>query len=483
MHPGGLLRAFALCVPIYGGLFAVAKGAGEKALRLISDLRRAGCLLVKPQKVCLLTPVGLAVFLLGTIRRRRLEGYLGRLGICTATGDVSKYYHRLRMPSAWSYLFAMPSVKLGSVRSWPRDLLIVWGANASCKPQDLLQIPLLDERVDPATLPDSTIVYPFPATLPMGLPDSVLIGQAGHEEGVVTPALDCLFRDGDQLGRSLRDDEVVGACIVDDLNLVVVFGEGAQAQAAAAVNNVLRSADALCDEAGLPSQVSKAKWASQLGRKVAGVLVEAQRLQLQMPEQRLQDLVTVTYSLCCACFVKIRLLDKIVSMWTWYALLRRRALSIFHEAYAWVRTYRDSGYEFAALSASVASELLCMAALAPLWVCKLDANTSLEVFAYDASLWGGGVVSCVLPSDIVVRQLEKAEIKGSCHILESAHGITEALSLDSNMFDFGCFRMMRMNLWWRHMTPTCKTLSILRHGAQILCTAGPVLPTSTCSSV
>jgi len=170
MRAGGLLAAFAIMVPVCGGVFAVAK-ASETTLRIISDLRRAGSLLVKPHKVKLLTPVVLAIFLRGAIRRRRLAGCSSRLGIVTAKRDVSKYYHRLRMPFLWSYLFALPRVKLGAVRSWLKGLPLLRGAGPSEDVQGFWKDARLSEVVDPKEMPDSTVVYPLPSTLPMGLPD------------------------------------------------------------------------------------------------------------------------------------------------------------------------------------------------------------------------------------------------------------------------------------------------------------------------
>jgi hypothetical protein len=141
MHTGGLLGAFSLAVPVFGGVFAVAKSAGDKALRLISDFRRAALVLAKPRKVRILSPVGLAVFLRGAIRRRRLEGYNDALGIVTAKRDVSKYYHRLRMPRPWSFLFALPPIRLGLVRGWMRGLALLRGATSKVKPREFWNDP------------------------------------------------------------------------------------------------------------------------------------------------------------------------------------------------------------------------------------------------------------------------------------------------------------------------------------------------------
>ena len=121
-------------------------------------------------------------------------------------------------------------------------------------------------RSSSVSLVTTTTHHPLPATLPMGLPDNVLIGQAVHE-AVVTPALDCLFREGQQLRRALEDEEVVGACIVDDLNLFAIFCEGSQPHAAAA-SRTSCVRPTLCEKAGPPSKVSKAEWPRKVREKL-----------------------------------------------------------------------------------------------------------------------------------------------------------------------------------------------------------------------
>ena len=301
MAASGMLLGFALFVPLVGGVFAVLKAGADSGLRLISDLRRAGAVLQAPRKARLLTPVGLAVFLRGAIRRRRLLGSEVKLLVLTAKRDVSSYYHRLALPRPWSRLFALPGIRVRAVRKWAARLPCFGRLGPVDDPASLRRVWAAGEAADRLSmeaLPDSAIVYPLPATLPMGLPDSVLIGQEVHEE-IVAPSLDYLFREHDQVGRSLGDTEVAGAAIVDDLNAFVICDAGREREGLRALDGAMAKADELCVAAGLPSKASKAEGASRTNRKVAGVEVDGNDLQLEIPDQKLQDFVVVTYAICC----------------------------------------------------------------------------------------------------------------------------------------------------------------------------------------
>ena len=79
---------------------------------------------------------------------------------------------------------------------------------------EALQHDLDDQELDATTFPDDTEVFPLPQTLPMGLPDSVALGQRLHEH-LVEPSFDWFFRDGDVPGRALTDLETVATVVVE----------------------------------------------------------------------------------------------------------------------------------------------------------------------------------------------------------------------------------------------------------------------------
>ena len=120
---------------------------------------------------------------------------------------------------------------------------------------------------------DNTVVYPLPVSLPMGLPDSVLIGQSVHEH-VAEPAVDLLFGEGDLPRRHLLDTEVAASIIVDDLNAFVITDEERVPVAAASLDAAMDQADTRSASAGLPAKASKTEFAASTGRKVAGVNVD-----------------------------------------------------------------------------------------------------------------------------------------------------------------------------------------------------------------
>lgn len=417
-----MLSGFATSVPVVNGLFAVVKQVGEPALRLISDLRRAGRLLLPPPRVRLVTPAGLGAFLRGAVRRRRFAGLRGRLQVLTAKRDVSNYYHRLRLPAKWSRLLALPGVPLGRVRGLLAKLPL-WGASGPIDTRDAMEAALRaephEDLLDAGALPDDTEVYPLPQTLPMGLPDSVALGQHLHEH-LVEPSFDCFFREGDVPGRPLANDEVAATVVVDDLNAFVVTEPSSIASSAAALNAALDRADSVCTAAGLPAKASKTEHAASCGRKVAGVHVNGDELKLEIPEERLRDLIVTSYAVCAAGAAHFVVVEKLICMWTWYALLRRPALSVFWECYAWldkVRRGPPQGLRPIRLPRGVISEVLVMASLGPLLAMALDGVPSTDAYAFDASHWGAGVVRTELPAAAILSEMENAEMKGARTVL------------------------------------------------------------------
>ena len=117
------------------------------------------------------------------------------------------------------------------------------------------------------------------------------------------------------------------------------------------------------------------------------------------PRCRRAALAALTVALCSLGVTTVELLQRIVGLWVDVLLYRRSAFAVLRAAYGFMQRYCDvAPSRVRTLTGPVCTELLGVAALAPLLDAPLRASVHSRIKVSDASPSGVGVISCDLPN-------------------------------------------------------------------------------------
>lgn len=344
MDAAGMIAWSTVEPDVINGLFAVTKPDGSQ--RLIVDARRANQVFVDPPPVSLPTPDLLA----------SLEA--AAPFVCAKT-DRSDYYHSLLMPASFWPKFGLPAVAPEAVGLAAR-------------------------------FPGHRRVWPMIKTLPMGFSHAVAIGQRVHVEFIRqrVPALP--VRDLISLQADLRLDRLRFSIYIDDLT---VFGLHAEP-----VNEALDQYIQASEDEGFQFRRSKTQRAAYTGVEVTGLAINGIQGTIGVAPAKLVSLCQQTLALARAPLVSEPELSTLLGRWTWAALVRRPALSVFGSVYKWTTA---NNRRAAPLWPSARLELAIMCALAPLLCADLSSSWFDKTIAVDASSTGQGVVAAPLSPGLV----------------------------------------------------------------------------------
>ena len=113
-------------------------------------------------------------------------------------------------------------------------------------------------------------------------------------------------------------------------------------------------------------------------------------------------------ALCCLGVATVELLQRLVGLWVDVLLYRRAGFAVLRATYAFIQRYKDdTPSRVRTLTLPICTELLGVAALAPLLDAPLRARVHRRIKTSDASPSGVGVVACDLP--------QKAATELWCH--------------------------------------------------------------------
>ena len=355
MHHGGMLSytTTPMCV---NGLFGVAKDGDS--IRLIIDCRPVNALLVPSPHVALPTPDLITKFHVPLDQP-----------LFAAKVDLSDYYHRIKMPSAWHRYFALPPVQAGDIGS---DI----GYSSD------------------------TIVYPCITTLPMGFSHAVYLAQAAHEHLIDTrvPLLSSrdrvrppssssssLLDSGQPSSADYLIDRTRHSVYIDDLN---IYGIDRDAMSAAQQQYCT-----VMTAAGLPPKPSKVVAPTSSGLECLGVMVNGDTGEVGVSVTKLHKLRSDTLSLLRQGTATGDDIARIVGRWTWCFLVRRPSLAIFSAVYRFAMITRHRRH---VLWPSVKRELHTAAMLAPLLYASIKVPFMPRIIASDASEVAQGVVAATI---------------------------------------------------------------------------------------
>lgn len=326
------------------GLFAVPKS--DELQRLIADLRRSNSVFKKPEKSQLAGPDHVV----------NVQAPPGKT-LTQATRDIRDYYHRIGLPK-WMWPFM----------AWPQV--------------DAAKIPWA------AACGFAGMMFPCLIVLPMGFSHSVRIAQLIHERVVHhfvgVPREDQILASNDL---RLREGRVLYNLYIDDSYWVSLSDPNSQRKLRNFVEKYQRELARL----GLDDKPSK-RWGPETGTRCVslGMTIDGATRSYGMSAQKLEELKAETRTLMAAPTVSGRALARVVGKWNWAFLVRRPGMCTLAACYLYISALGDRADK---LWNTVQQELRVAVQIAPLLQTQLDLPMSAEVFASDASTWGGGVVA------------------------------------------------------------------------------------------
>ncbi len=348
-----LLYETPVCV---NGLFAVAKDATTD--RLIFDGRRANLYFVPPPSPELLSPSDLAELIIEPGRP-----------VYVSKSDVSNMYNLLRVPEWMITFLALPPIRLSSLGKGGKSL-----------------------------------VWPAFVSLPMGHSHAVYIAHSLHQH-VVRCSLPLPIRQ--LVSPNTRWSESTSAFFsyIDDHGFITASAEEACLY--------LHQSVAALDSVGLhhhpkkiflPTHGFKETEVLGIGISVTGrVFPERSRLKRLM-EWTNHVLETETATLST--------LQRIIGSWIWFLLLKRPFLAALENVFAFTTDAADQNIRERTITAPVAAEFRRLIHLAPLLDVDLATPFADIVFATDASMTGGAVVSTPVSVKDQMMLLRYSQRKG-----------------------------------------------------------------------
>jgi hypothetical protein len=121
-------------------------------------------------------------------------------------------------------------------------------------------------------------------------------------------------------------------------------------------------------------------------------------------------LVESTLEVCARRFVNVDWIETITSLWTWFALIIRCALSTLDVTYKFIVKHR--GGERTELWLGVKEELMTLVALRPLFFADLGRPWCPQALMTDASFWGGGALETTATTEELRTEARLTAPKG-----------------------------------------------------------------------
>lgn len=339
LHRVGIV-AFSTHPRCINGAFGVPK---KDKQRLIIAAQRGNLYFKRPPSVQLPNASHLSRLVVPARRR-----------IYAAKGDLSNFFHNLRLPEwMWGY-FGLPALTIEELASIGFHSVV----------------PL----------------HPVLCTLPMGFSHSVYLAQAVHEHLLQLEGIDLrcsLVNVTDPMALLLFS--FVLAVYIDDLVVLALECEAA--------NACLRRALTAYARNGLPVAWEKVNWASERAenlrkQEMLGMALDGVDAVLAASPEKLKSVLTDTVRVLCVGFVTGHDLRRLVGSWLWLLLLRRPLLSLLDQVYRFIAIAKTERFQ---LWPSVRSELLALCALSPFLCCSLRDGFYTELLATDASLAKGAL--------------------------------------------------------------------------------------------
>ena len=232
------------------------------------------------------------------------------------------------------------------------------------------------------------------ATMAMGDLNATIFAQEGHvallrEHGGLEPAELVTYR-----GTFPAGDVAEGVMIDDHAVVAQVPATRGWRKAAAARRATLlhESGRAAYRSIGVPDVDDKRR-EGQLTATIWGCEIQGRRGRAGAPRARRAALSALTVELCRVGATTVALLTQIVGLWVDVLLYRRAAFATLRNTYAMLARYKEDVRPIVrTIPGPVVSELLGLAALAPLLDTSLRAPVCPEVKVSDASPYGGASV-------------------------------------------------------------------------------------------
>ena len=250
--------------------------------------------------------------------------------------------------------------------------------------------------LDGVTLTPNSSITPVNLTWSMGISWSSMIAQSTMVRAVCNSGYDreSFLTEEHSLPRDPRDAVAVAT---DDVGILLVGSQTTGPGLSAA--RARRVAASMADM-GIQEKSQKRLEGVDHGTLLGIQLSQGNRL--QVPAQKMVDLILALTDLCCQPAVTPADLHSLQASCQWYCLLHRSLLSCFNHVYDFVRS--EPLNHAVPVPACVLDELLLAFALAPLWAVDLRAPWLERLVASDASQsFGFGVCAAPCPADVVRR--------------------------------------------------------------------------------
>jgi hypothetical protein len=223
-------------------------------------------------------------------------------------------------------------------------------------------------------------------TMPMGWSHAIFIAQAVHETVLLSVGLD--------LQRSLVCRRLGLYSPILSYALFMIYIDdfvvlSLQADEANAILYMALRAYALAKLPVSPAKVEFATYDRLRTQLALGLLIDGVSASVSASPAKLVPLIASTLSLLSLHEVDGSWVEQIVGSWTWFMLLRRPLLSLFHSVYRFIAVARGKRYQ---LWPSVRVELSLVLALCPFMTTSLRSLPISSLLATDASLTAGAVV-------------------------------------------------------------------------------------------
>ena len=205
------------------------------------------------------------------------------------------------------------------------------------------------------------------------------------------------------------DTDVASGVMIDDLIIVAKAQQGNEASPACRkAAELFEAALATYAKAGVPDVPDKRK-VMQTRATVWGCELDGRTGTAGVPRERRAGLAAISLALCHCGTGTGALLSSLLGLWVDALLYCRPAFAILDACYAFVEEYGEDQTP-RLLPGPVCTELLGLAATAPLLETNLRAQVQPVLWACDASLGGAGLVRTSLPA-CAARQLWRYRVR------------------------------------------------------------------------
>lgn len=365
------------------GLFTVVKKILDPApgstehrivLRLVFDQRQPNKLWQRPPPVALAGPGAMSSFEVPPGAR-----------LAMATGDIPDWYYRLGLSRRIAEWFCLPGVTFPQLIRELKRL----GDTATMQA-------LLASGADSQGLGMSA--------LPMGWSWAVFLAQSALQEmvaGAVDPWGAIIFEPHRSLIEGApppllsRAEPRLHSEYIDDYCLIILTW----AEDLDEVQELARCVRAALEAKGFPVHKEECGFTVRtLGHDLGGDTPRC-----EAAPEKLWLAIEVLWELAIRGRGVPSVVESTLALTSWLFMTKRPALSIFEETYAWVREHREERHR-QELPRMVRRELAAASAILPLVGQNLAIPWHPTALMFDASDWGGGVVSTQATQDELRRE-------------------------------------------------------------------------------